>query len=396
MPEGFGNLENDGHGLIMLFQYRTWLHGSRRPEYVLGNWSAIREAAEYVCWLFDNPDVSRAHDDVLFSDSEGGGLRASIYCDMPCWLGLTAYAEMAEATGKEEEAARWRQYAARLQRGIARYYLTHDAEYGDIWDPNKAAVWPFGHSVLAPVLIWPDYYGLDLSSMPPDWLARSRRTLELQLTRCRPDHASGVAMGYGQCFITQAALLLDEMGHASRCVDRLAQFTYCSRHKPYIVPEGCEIDPSGTWWRRTGDLGNAVQEGEAVKCVRVMLGIDDSSAACTVFAPRLPFGWREARAEGYPVMTADGDRVAKRSVTFRLWRDPDRDRLDMRADGPLASVRLRLGPYPAATRKVMVAVNGRREDLTTFRSGDSAWAWVEGLRAVRQLTIFAEPQAGGS
>ena len=395
MPPGFGNLENDGHGLIMLFHYRAWLHGGRRPDVVLAHWPAIREAAEYVCWLLDNPDISRAHDDVLFSDSEGGGQRASIYCDMPCWLGLKAYAEMAEAAGQRTETARWRQYADRLQRGIGRYYPARDPQYGDIWDPDKAAVWPFGHSVLAPVLIWPDYFGLDLSAMPPDWISRSRHTLQRQLARCRPDHASAVAMGYGQCFITQAALLLDEMGHASRCLERLADFTYYPRCKPYIVPEGCEVDPSGRWWRRTGDLGNGVQEGEAIKCVRIVLGIDDTQPACTLFVPRVPIGWSEARAEGYPVMTLEGDRVVRRSVNFNLRREGGRDRLAIRADGPLAAVRVRLGPYPAATRWVRASVNGRRQNVRAFRSGDSAWAWVEGSSGSRLLVIEVEPQGRG-
>jgi len=409
MPAGFGNLENDGHGLIMLFHYRAWLHARRRRDHVLTNWPAIREAAEYVCWLLDNPgdapaslrssaargiDVSRAHDDVLFSDSEGGNLRASIYCDMPCWLGMMAYAEMAAAAGKRDEAARWRQYADRLKRGIGRYYVTRDPAGGDIWDPDKAAVWPFGHSVLAPVLIWPDYYGVDLSGMPADWLARSRRTLREQLARCRPDHASAVAMGYGQCFITQAALLLDEMDDASRCIERLAQFTYYPRCKPYIVPEGCEVDASGKWWRRTGDLGNGVQEGEAIKCVRLVLGIDDTQPARTLFMPRLPRGWSEVRAQGYPVMTLDGARAVQRSVSFRLQREGNRDRLAISADGPLASVRVRLGPYPSGTRRVGVSVNGRRRTAPAFRSGDSAWAWVDGPPGARQLVIRAQPKPG--
>jgi len=392
MPPGFGNLENDGHGLIMLFQYHAWLHGGRRPADVLSNWPSIREAAEYICWLLDNPDLSRAHDDVLFSDSEGGNLRASIYCDMPCWLGLKAYAEMALAAGKQDDASRWRQYANRLRQGIGRYYPTRPSTHEDVWDPDKAAVWPFGHSVLAPVLIWPDYYGLDISSMPADWLARSRRTLQRQLARCLPDHASAVAMGYGQCFITQAALLLDEMSHASRCIERLAQFTYYPRRKPYIVPEGCEVDPSGRWWHRTGDLGNGVQEGEAIKCARLILGIDDTQPAGTLFVPRLPPGWREAQAEGYPVMTSDGDGVVQRRVAFRFRRDRGRDRLEINADGPLASVRVRLGPYPAATRAVTVAINGRRQRVRTFRSGDSAWAWINGLRGARRFTIVAQPR----
>ncbi|UCH36187.1 MAG: hypothetical protein JSV65_07490 [Armatimonadota bacterium] len=391
-PAGFGNLENDGHGLIMLFQYRTWLHAGRRPDYVLAKWAAIREAAEYVCWLLDHPDISRAHDDVLFSDSEGGGMQASIYCDLPCWLGLTAYAAMAEAAGEEQEALRWRDYARRLQRGISRYYPTQEQEFGDIWDPSKAAVWPFGHSVLAPVLIWPDYHGLDTSRMPSEWLARSRRTFRRQLTRCRPDHASGVAMGYGQCFITQAALLLDEMADASRCVDWLARFTYYPRYKPYIVPEGCETDSRGRWWHRTGDLGNAVQEGEAIKCARIILGTDDTDPACTLFIPRVPQGWTEVRADGYPVMTLDGDNVVRREVGFRFARTTGGDVIEIRSDAPLAGARVRLGPYPPETRRVKVTLNGKAHAVNAFLSGDSSWAWVDAPARVTRLSMLAKPE----
>jgi len=386
LPEGFGNLENDGHGLIMLYQYRTWLHTGRSPGYLAERWPALREAGEYICWLADHPEISRAHDGVLYSDSEGGNLQASIYCDVPCWLGLRAYADMAQAAGHPAEAARWHEYAGRLGEAIGRYYPLQDPRYGDIWDPAKAAVWPFGHGVLAPVIVWSDYFGLDLAAMPPEWQARSRRTLARQLAACRPPCASGVAMGYGQCFITQAALLLDRMGPASRCLQWLAQLTYCPRYAPYIVPEGCEIDPTGTWWHRTGDLGNAVQEGEAVKCVRIVVGIDDTDPERTVLIPRLPAGWRSLRVQDYPVMTQAG----KRLVTMTYRRQQGAYRLWLRADGPLADIAVRLGPFPAATRQVAARVNGADCRLPACGQGDAAWAWLRGLRG-GQVEIAAAP-----
>jgi hypothetical protein len=302
---------------------------------------------------------------------------------------------MAEAAGKHDEAQRWRAYAKRLGDGIGRYYPTRDPKFGDIWDPGKAAVWPFAHSDLAAVLIWPDYYGLNIANMPAHWMARSRRTLKRQLAQCRPDHASPSAMGYGQCFITQGALLLDEMKDATRCVERLGELTYYSRFKPYIIPEGTEMDPSGRWWHRTGDLGNGVQEGEAIKCVRIVLGIDGTQPGCTVFMPRLPLGWAEARAQGYPVMTLAHGQVVRRSVSFRLKRERGRDRVEIGADGPLAGVRVRLGPYARDTRSVRVVVNGSSSVADAFVSGDSAWAWVDGPKEARRVTIMAEPGAAG-
>ena len=384
MPAGFGNLENDGHGLIMLFQYRTWLHAGRQAGYVLARWESVREAAEYLCWLLEHPETSRAHDGVLFSDSEGGGMQASIYCDLPCSLGLRAYAQMAQAAGKAAEAARWRSYADRLQGAIGRYYAKEEG-----WDAGKAAVWPFGHSVLAPAIMWPDLCGLDLTGMPAGWEARCRRTLERQLARCRPDHGSAVAMGYGQCFLTQAALLLDEMAHASGCVERLAQFTYYPRFAPYIVPEGCEVDRSGRWWHRTGDLGNAVQEGEAIKCVRIMLGIDDSDPARTRFLPRLPLGWRGMEVQGYPVVTLAGGRVVSRLVSCSWRRERGRDSMSISSSGRLAGLAVRLGPYPRSTRRIEAWVNGRRQMLAAQPRGDAAWGWLAVPRGASRISIRA-------
>jgi hypothetical protein len=314
----------------------------------------------------------------------------SIYCDFPCWLGLTAYADMAEAAGKVDDEKRWRSYASHLEDGFNNFYPKKDPSYGDIWDPGKNSSWPYGHGVLAPVIIWPDYYGFDLSGMPKDWLERSRNTFRYQLTRCDPDHGSGIAMGYGQCFLTEAALLLDEMRHGEKCLNRLAGFTYCKGYKPYIIPEGCEIDESHTWWHRTGDLGNGVQEGEGIKCVRIVLGIDDTKPERTLFIPRMPQSWSEISAERYPVNTLDGNRVVTRSVDFKVKRSTKHCEFTVNSDRPLAETALRIGPFAPTVKQVKASVNGESRTLSTFRSGDSAWAWVDGLKEMSKLTVVSE------
>ena len=43
---------------------------------------------------------------------------------------------------------------------------------------------------------------------------------------------------------------------------------------PYIVPEGVQIDPTGRFRYRTGDLGNGVQEAEIIKALRMVIGVD--------------------------------------------------------------------------------------------------------------------------
>jgi hypothetical protein len=110
--------------------------------------------------------------------------------------------------------------------------------------------------------------------------------------------------------------------------------------------------------------------------------------------PRLPLGWAQARAEGYPVMTVEGGQVARRSVSFGLKRERGRDRVEISADGPLAEMRVRLGPYARDTRSVRVVVNGSPRVAAAFVNGDSAWAWVEGPKSAKRLTIVAEARPG--
>ncbi|MHB8339179.1 MAG: hypothetical protein ACYDEE_17320 [Ignavibacteriaceae bacterium] len=72
-------------------------------------------------------------------------------------------------------------------------------------------------------------------------------------------------MGYGQGYITEAALLLDRMHDASLMTDWMAKLCFAPRlQHPYRVPEGSIVEGDGSIWRRWGDLGNLYQLGEVV------------------------------------------------------------------------------------------------------------------------------------
>jgi len=374
----------------MMAQYKGWLADGKTKKYLENSWTNFNEAAEYICWLFDNSDISKAKENRLFSDTEGEISHYSLYCDFPCYLGMLGYAEMAEVIGKTNSAKRWRKYAAKLEDGFNNYYPKNDATYGDIWDAKKAADWRYEHSSLAPVILWADIHSFDMKEMPKDWLERSKRTYKRQIKQCVPEYASGVSMGYGHGFITQGALLLDEMKDSAELINWTAKLTYFKGYKPYIIPESCEVDETGKWWHRTGDLGNAVQEAENLKSIRLMVGVEDLDAEKIRILPRLPRDFTKLEVEKYPIMVSRNGKIKKEFIKFLSYeRSPKKDIFKISLEDKLKSLAIRLGPYPLKTKEVKVRINGGKEFLKkTFTSGDSRWIWIKDLSTEKKYEII--------
>ncbi len=391
MPPGFGNLENDGHGLMMMAQYKGWIADGKTADYVLNSWTNFNEAAEYICWLFDNPEISHAETNRLYSDTEGEITKFSLYCDFPCWFGLLGYAEMADSIGETTKATRWRRYAAKLEDGINNYYPKDDIIYGDIWDAKKAADWRFEHSSLAPVILWADIKDFDMSTMPDAWFVRSTNTYNRQIKQCVPDFASGVSMGYAHGFITQGALLLDKMKDAAGLIEWLAKLTYFKGYKPYIIPESCEVDETGEWWHRTGDLGNAVQEAENLKSIRLMVGVEDLNPDKLRILPRLPAGFTNMVVENYLITSKNDGQIKKIFADMNFLRLPGKDIFKISASEKFDSLSVRLGPYDNNVTEVLIKVNNEIPVIkNTFISGDSKWVWIEELNSTNKYEIFTQ------
>lgn len=84
----FGNGENDGHGMLMISRWCAWLKQGKPKEWVDTRWDAIKEAAEYIPWCLENPDLSFSEHGLLYSESEGGMQMESMFCDFNCYIGL--------------------------------------------------------------------------------------------------------------------------------------------------------------------------------------------------------------------------------------------------------------------------------------------------------------------
>jgi len=395
------NPETDGHGLQMLFHYRAWLHAGRKPEWVKARWKAIQEAADYLTWCLDHPELSKSQHGLIFSATEAVGVYMEggfgLYCDIPCILGLRGYAKMAQTAGRTDLAARWRQAADGLAQAISAYYPAEDPKYGPVWDRERSRAtplfWGTGNAALAPLIIGADYLGFDAADrVPADWRERTANTYRRQTDECQPAFACfNGGLGYTHCFLTQTAQLLDRMGDAAQMLRWLALVTYDPRVRPFIVPEVGYVSADGRQWGRRGDQGNGVQEGEAIKCLRLVLGIDDLIPERTTLIPRLPEGWTLARAQGYPVVTVAAGRTVTRRLDYTYQRlGAGRFSLQAAFDRPVARLRVRVGPFPRACKSVTVAVNGRPVAGELRDSGDGRWAWVEVGENVRALNVTAE------
>jgi len=393
----FGNPENDGHGLLMVSRWRAWVKQGRSREWVEQRWEAINEAAEYIPWCLDNPKLSFSQHGLLHNESEGGMMKQSMYCDFCCYLGLSAYADMADAAGKKEKAERWRAQAKRLFGAMEPYYHAKVEPWGDVWDPKKSAMFNHGHATLAPAVIGMDFWGYDvMRRLPPGWAETTRRTYKMQLTHNRPRGAAPAGIGYGQGYITEAALLLDEMRDASEMVDWMAKMCFAPRlPHPYRVPEGSIIGDGGSIWRRWGDLGNLYQLGEVIYTIHLILGVDDVETEQLLVMPRLPLSWTGMSVREWPVRTMSGGKSAFLKLSYDLRCDGDGRSfdLDIRTDQPLDAVRVRAGPFPADCDSVLITCNGQRIKASLESSGDSQWAWIElgdGATTVFKLSAEAE------
>ena len=408
--EHLGVFENDGHGMLMLVAYNVWrrLQPDERENWTRRWWDDIVDAAEWIIWQFENPEVFGTGD-VLRTDSEcnymigvGLGYGYSIYADYPCMEGLLRFAEIADDAGEDEAARRWREWASHMERGINKHYVQGDGEANPkawtLWHSG----WAYQSALLAPLIFLPDTRGMLPEDDRCEWRAINEASFqrlidkwagngdpsdewwylphEVPLYEAPSRHFPvrgnySVAMGYGQAFVTQAALLLDRMDDAEPMIEWTARAIYDADYEPFIVPEGVETCPDGTAWFRTGDLGNGFQQAETMKTIRLLLGIDDTQVTQLRLVPRMPGNWRRMSVEEFPAWVDPGDGVRRYELQYTLERHSDGMSLSFQSDQPLPPVAVRLGPLGGTPKTV--SHNGEDIPFEALRSGDSKWVRLD-------------------
>jgi hypothetical protein len=379
--------ENDGHGLISLFIYKLWQRTPDRDAWLRSHWTDVKAAGDWILWQFDHPELSGAADGVLYTTGESAaGKGYSVYPDAICMTALEALARMADSIGETKSAADWRDRAEKMRKAISARYLVDDSKYGRVWTLDFAG-WPNQSTVLGPLITSADYKGFAPEDDDVAWRPANEAAYQRLIDTYRPFGFYGCAMGYGQGFVTQAALLLDRMKDATTMLNWTAREAYDPQIHSFIVPEGAQIDPSGKFMYRSGDHGNGVQEAEIVKAMRIVIGLDDTNPSRLRLLPRMPYRWNEIAVERYPVLTEHAGKTETALVQYKLDRVAGRMNLDISSNKELGPVTIRLGPFDRKPSERNVLINGRSpEDASIVQSGDSWWVGFKAAVGLAKVT----------
>jgi hypothetical protein len=378
--------ENDGHGLTTLFLYKLWQRLPERDAWLRLRWTDVMAAGDWILWQFDHPAISGATD-VLHTTGESAARSGySVYPDYVCMEALLGLARMADSIAERGAAARWRERAGRMRQSISDRYIINDPKYGRVWTLESAG-WTHLSTVLGPLIFRADFDGFAPEDDDRDFRAVSAAAYQRLVDNYQPFGFYGQAMGYGQGFVTQSALLLDRMQDATRMLDWAARQIYDPRIGSYIVPEGCQIDPTARYWYRVGDLGNGVQEAEIIKALRLVVGIDDNRQDRLQFFPRLPYEWSEIAVDRYPIVIERAGRVENALLRYKLERAVARMRLTIAASKELGDVAIRLGPFGQPPDPSTLRTNGIRSTGTVVHDGDSWWVKMNAPVGLEECTV---------
>ncbi len=380
-PDPGTPFENDGHGLISLALYKLWQRLPDRDAWLRSHWTDVKAAGDWIPWQFDHPDLSGARDGVLYSTGESAaGKGYSVYPDYICMTALESLARMANSIGQTQSAALWRDRAAKMRTAMFSHYIISDPKYGSVWTLDYAG-WPNRSTVLGPIILQADYTTYEPHADSPEWQTADRAAYQRLIDTYKPLGFYGWAMGYGQGFVTQSALLLDRMNDATTMFDWTAKEIYDPRRgsAAFIVPEGSQLDPTGHFTFPTGDQGNGVQEAEIVKAFRILLGVDDLGVDNIApqhlrVMPRMPYGWTEIAVDKYPTLFSHDGRVETALLNYRLVRSSGKMSLDISSNKAVGPVSIRVGPFKDSPATTSVLINGKHPDgASVSHSGDSYW-----------------------
>lgn len=368
--------ENDGHAAMMIFLYRLIQHKVVDQTWVKTNWKALTDAAEWYCWQMDNPKRS-GFDKVLSSESEASTQQAGTYdlfSNYYAYTGLKAYAKLAKDAGDKAKEQRWNQYADKLHEGIIEMFTTTHPRYGKIFVDINYDCWTYDYKRFVALFLAPDLYTYDLSVQNPELYQLCYNTYLAQKEDYF-NYNSGRQMGYGQGYITEAAILMDDYTDMKGYVEAAAAMCYHHSDYNYIVPEGVIMHPSGRYWFRNSDLGNNVQQAEIVKVGRLLIGLDDLNPENGLnIIPRLPETWQSINVQKYPVVAVDNNGNSLRADLKYLYkRIKNGFEFTLDVKNAIKLDKMRMGPF----KNDQIAVSGNKVPYQLKILRDQTFAYFD-------------------
>lgn len=435
--EIYGDEEMDGHASTIVARWYAWrlqggkadawLTESRKNVYGYSRWESTRDAAEFICWLMDYTGR-----DLVYSEGEftGWGGIGRDYCLVPkgmstetdpvkirqnyananmyepypnyaCLTALKCAAEMAEAAGDEEMALKWRAYAETIHQAMLRQLVAGDFNHFT-WRISPYSVLTTFQDRL--VQAWFSLYldGLDPQQWDQEMLSITRNTFQEHMTMPY-GHAPVLAMGYGQGWLTHASLLLDEMDHASKLLINTAMYTYDKnmdymnesegvdwRKWRWIVPEGVNLLPDGSW-HRINDLSNGANQGPVMHALEASAGVDDTHPEHIRIMPRIPDPLEGIEVNNHIVLIPYEKGLKKTRIHYSYEKSGT---FFLESADPIPSLSIRLGPFQGKNQ-AEECLGHISEDVTKCRLESSGiyqeeaawWVWLEELEDIDRLNI---------
>ena len=273
--------------------------------------------------------------------------------------GLRAAAVFERAAGNHSAAARHTQTAALLRQNMERL-LTNSTDGGWIWAINRTTLQPDSLLLTNPANIGfaginellaglndgpaAEWVATPSASSWPGGVQRSLTTFNrlldaplrqqlwqrygiyTQFDVLAQDAPTGLpghgSSAYGHDYALQVMLMRDELDMAQRALALLANITLDAgqRYSRYNFFEQFSVPRTPNQAQvGCGEL-NLVNAMAPIKVARLILGLDDSDPQSTVLRPRLPPGWTEATATGWPVLvtTVPSTKTGQNLRTVRI------------------------------------------------------------------------------
>lgn len=275
---------------------------------------------------------------------------------------------------------RWTKLYDRLRQGCLDH-LVDQTDSGPVWHTYPHNDWQDHAHKLIPVDL-----ASDGDSFTPldDYAAGDeldRRCLEVSRNSYRhlmkeKNYNCLRMYGYGQGYMTQAALILDEMSDSEQFLDRMLRYCYLPKFGGWTGPEGIIVHRSGKYYLPVnGYMGQDVHVGESTKALRLILGFDDNNPEHLRFVPRYPAAWTHMAVDKFPVLTG----ASRQLCAYTYDRKTDGQSFIFNLERPVERISLRLGPIPSGKKVQSATFNGQKAEFENSHSGDSDWMWVKAL-----------------
>jgi hypothetical protein len=376
----YGNRENDGHGICMWGRYMVWHWQGRLPEWNMRRWEATKASVNWISWQLDNdtlyPGVRK---DVLYTQSECAKNSYDIYSSYNCLHGIKLCIGMAEQLGEHEEAQLWNALFHRLRNGILEH-LVDSSPQGDIWHTEPDCDWADHAHKLVHLLLATEG---DTYTPLQDYVLDEveRRFLQIDINSYRflmigKNYDYLRMYGYGQGFMTQAALLLDQMEDAEKFLQPLVSYCYLPRMGRWASPEGMVVHRSGKFSVPVkAYMGQDSHVADSTKAVRLMLGVDDNNPEHLRLIPRFPHSWTQMSISDFPVLTGN----YRQNMQYEYERADDKHTFIYGFEHLVEHLSIRLGPLPKQIVVLGATYNQMEHPFELLESGDCTWVWIHQL-----------------